>query len=321
MNRHRRVIIELMIAVTVVGIMSAITVRVWRNPAGGTAAAEWLAGNPSLFAAACALLGLIVGSFLTVVIHRLPIMLRRDQDPARRERAAPEEAFNLARPPSRCPRCGNGIRPWRNVPVVSFALLRGRCADCGRPIGLHYPAVELLCGALSGLVALHFGVGWTAAAMLTLTWHLIALAFIDWRCRLLPDQLVLPLLWLGLVAAALGVGAGVAPADAVLGAAAGYLTLRGVGELYRLLAGREGMGHGDFKLLAALGAWTGWQGLLPLIALASLGGVLFGLAWAAVDGWDRNRPIPFGPFLAGAGFVSLLWGRQLTAAYAGAFGL
>ncbi len=270
----------------------------------------------------CAVLGLLVGSFLNVVIARLPRMLTagwtRDcldwlatETPAllsdeghRRFTAAPVQApFNLSQPPSCCPRCNAPIRAWQNVPVLSWLALRGRCAACRAPISLRYPFVEVLTALLSAAVAATFGETLQTAGGLLLVWALVALTFIDLDTLFLPDDLTLPLVWLGLL---FNLGGAFTPlADAVVGAMAGYLLLWTVCTVFRLVTGREGMGAGDFKLLAALGAWLGWTALPGIILLSSLAGALCGLLAILLAGHDRRAPIPFGPFLAYAGLVSL----------------
>jgi leader peptidase (prepilin peptidase)/N-methyltransferase len=220
---------------------------------------------------------------------------------------------NLLRPGSRCPQCGHAIRAVDNIPVLSYLLLRGRCRDCGTRIPASYPAVELLSGALSVAVAWHFGFGLPALAALLMTWSLVALAGIDVRTQLLPDAITLPLLWAGLALALVPVFADLR--SAVLGAMAGYLLLWTVYWLFRLLTRREGMGYGDFKLLAALGGWLGWQALPAILLLSSLVGALTGLGLMLLRGRSRETPIPFGPFLAAAGWLALIWGEQLNRAY------
>jgi leader peptidase (prepilin peptidase) / N-methyltransferase len=289
-----------------------------------------LSQSPAAFAAVALLLGLVVGSFLNVVIYRLPVMLERDW---RRECAAldgretpAEPVFNLVVPRSRCPACGTQILARHNVPVVSWLLLRGRCAACGAAIALRYPLVELATGLLSALVAWHFGFGFAGGAALAITWTLVALTGIDVDQQLLPDSLTLPLLWCGLLASLWHVPGSasalpVAPRDAIIGAAAGYLFLRGVYEAFKLLTGKEGMGFGDFKLFAALGAWMGWQ-MLPLVLLLSaVVGAVVGVGMIVLRGRDRQVPMPFGPYLAGAGFIAMLWGPQLVDRYLAAAGL
>ena len=232
------------------------------------------------------------------------------------------EPFNLVVPRSACPACRAPIRAIHNIPLLSWLLLRGRCAGCGAPISARYPLIEALTGLLSALVAWKFGVGWPAGAALVLTWYLIALTFIDIDHQLLPDSLTLPLLWLGLLLslwAAQGAGAAL-PVDtrsSVIGAMTGYVSLWSVYHLFRLLTGKDGMGYGDFKLFAALGAWLGWQMLLPIILIASGIGAIVGLALIALRGQSRSTPIPFGPFLAGAGWLMLMFGQPVISGYLG----
>ncbi|NOV27320.1 prepilin peptidase [Cupriavidus necator] len=265
---------------------------------------------PAFLVAAAALLGLVVGSFLNVVIHRVPRMMERDEANYIAElRGDPlpyPGRYNLMVPRSACPNCGHAIAPWENVPVLSYLLLRGRCSACKAPISVRYPLVELACGGLSALVAWRFGPGAQALAALVLVWGLLALTMIDADTQLLPDQITLPVLWLGLLLNLAGLF--VALPDAVIGAAAGYLVLWLAYWLFRLLRGKEGMGFGDFKLMAALGAWFGWQALPALVLLSSVAGVLFGLANIALRRQERDTPFPFGPFIALAGVVVLLFG-------------
>jgi leader peptidase (prepilin peptidase)/N-methyltransferase len=270
-------------------------------------------------------LGLVVGSFLNVVAYRLPIMLDRawreelaaatgtPQDPA-----APRERFNLAVPASRCPSCRAPIPASQNIPVLSWLLLKGRCAACAAPISPRYPIVEALTGVFSALVAWRFGPTAATACALLLTWFLIALSLIDLDHKLLPDNLTLLLLWLGLLVALAEPGGQPVFVDlrtSVIGAAAGYLSLWSVYQLFKLLTGKEGMGYGDFKLLAALGAWLGWQ-LLPLvIVLSAAVGSIVGLCLIVTGQRSRQAEIPFGPYLAGAGWIALLFGRDIIGWY------
>ncbi|MEJ2602345.1 MAG: A24 family peptidase [Gammaproteobacteria bacterium] len=287
---------------------------------------ELLADNPPLWLATAGLLGLVIGSFLNVVILRLPVMMERDwraqAAAAEGREAEPEEPFNLLVPRSRCPNCGTAIRSWQNVPVLSYVLLRGRCAECATPIGVRYPVVEALTGLLSVLVAWRFGATPEALAALVFTWTLIALSVIDLDHQLLPDALTLPLLWLGLLLSlwhgtVTGSALFVTPRDAIIGGAAGYLSLWSVYHLFRLATGKEGMGYGDFKLLAALGAWLGWQ-MLPLIILLSAAvGAVVGIALIVLTRRGRDVPIPFGPYLAAAGWIALMYGRQIMDSYLG----
>lgn len=275
--------------------------------------------NPPVFAACAALLGLCIGSFLNVVIHRLPKMMERQWRAECAELAGQEpqahERYNLVVPRSACPACGHRISALENIPVASWLALRGKCSGCGAAISPRYPAVEILTGVLSGYVAWHFGYGWAAAGALLFTWSMIALTFIDLDTFYLPDSITLPLLWLGLL---FNINTTYAPLhSAVIGAAAGYLSLWSVYWIFKWATGKEGMGYGDFKLLAAIGAWLGWQ-MLPLtILLSSLVGAVIGVAMIVFAGRGRSIPIPFGPYLAIAGMIALLHGPGLTRAYLG----
>ncbi len=291
---------------------------------------ELLAASPGLFIGTCLVLGLAVGSFLNVVIFRLPVMLQRqwreqcaEASAAGTAATAPDgapERFNLIVPRSACPSCRAPISALQNIPLVSWLVLRGRCGSCGAPISVRYPLVEALTALLSALVAWRFGFGWPALAALTLTWYLIALAFIDIDHQLLPDTLTLPLLWIGLALSLWGgpSPAALLPVDArssLIGAMAGYASLWSVYHLFRLLTGKEGMGYGDFKLFAALGAWLGWQLLLPVILIAAGVGAVVGVALITLRGHERSTPIPFGPFLAASGWLMLMWGPRLIGSY------
>ncbi|HOP17215.1 MAG: prepilin peptidase [Chromatiaceae bacterium] len=268
------------------------------------------------------LLGLIVGSFLNVVILRLPRRMHAELAEAcadlRDEQAEPvtNRWFGLdylITPASTCPHCGHAIRAWENIPVLSYLLLRGRCSNCQAQISVRYPLVEALTGLLSLGVVLHFGATPAALAALVLLWGLVALTVIDLDEQLLPDQLTLPLLWLGLLVNIDGLFTDLT--SAVIGAAAGYLSLWLVFQVFRLITGREGMGYGDFKLLAVFGAFLGWQMLPLVILLSSLIGAIVGIGLVVLRGRDRQIPIPFGPYLAAAGFVALLWGEQINRSY------
>jgi len=285
-----------------------------------------LAEVPGLFVIMVGLIGLVAGSFLNVVISRMPRAMEYQWVREMREwledagrppgdlPPLPAGPTSLAGPRSQCPHCGGMIRAIDNVPVLSWLLLRGRCRHCAAAISPRYPLVELAAAGLGVAVALHFGPGWPALLALVFTWTLLAATVIDLDTMLLPDDLTLALLWLGLLAAVFGAGFA-DPVDAILGAALGYLLLWGVYHAFRLLTGKEGMGHGDFKLLAALGAWTGWQGLPLVIVLSSAVGALVGLALITLRGQDRSIPIPFGPYLAAGGWIALLWGEPIMAAY------
>lgn len=280
---------------------------------------ELLDSSPALFVILVVLLGLIVGSFLNVVIYRLPLMMEREWRGQCAEllgQPAPDRdqaTLNLWRPRSRCPQCRHLISAVENIPLLSYALQRGRCAHCQAAISVQYPLVEAASGLLAGVVAWKLGFGWPAAAALLFTWTLLAASVIDFRHQLLPDDLTLPLLWAGLGVALFGLFADLS--SAVIGAMVGYLALWLVYQAFRLLTGKEGMGFGDFKLLAALGAWAGWQYLITIILLSSLVGAAFGLALILFRQRDRQIPMPFGPFLAAAGWIALLWGEAINQTY------
>lgn len=278
-----------------------------------------LLARPGAMVAFCAVIGLIVGSFLNVVIHRLPRMLERQWQrecaELRGENPAPAERYNLIVPASACPSCNHRIGALANVPVLSYLALRGKCAHCGAPISVRYPGVELLSGALSAYVGWHFGFGWTAAAALVFVWAMIALAFIDLDTFYLPDNITLPLVWAGLLAQLLGLFPAVTLANAVIGAIGGYLALWSVFWLFKLATGKEGMGYGDFKLLAAIGAWLGWKALPLVIVLSSFVGAAVGIVLIVLRRQGRDTPIPFGPYLVVAGLIALFWGRTLTERY------
>jgi leader peptidase (prepilin peptidase)/N-methyltransferase len=309
-------------------------------------AIELLASSPAFFVGTCLVLGLVIGSFLNVVIYRLPLMLERQwrqqceeeltaaaAASAAQSTAAPAivntpravpERFNLIVPRSACPVCRAPIRALENIPLLSFLILGGKCANCRAPISPRYPLVEALTGIVSALVAWRFGFGWAALAALVLSWFLLALTFIDIDHQLLPDNLTLPLLWLGLFVSLCSAQAGAAalPVDlrsSLIGAMAGYVSLWSVYHLFRLVTGKEGMGYGDFKLFAALGAWLGWQMLLPVILIAAAVGAVVGIFLISLRGRSRATPIPFGPFLAAAGWLMLMFGRPVVAKYLGLF--
>jgi leader peptidase (prepilin peptidase)/N-methyltransferase len=280
---------------------------------------EILQGNPSLFIITTTLFGLIVGSFLNVVIHRLPRMLESawrqeceaflEMVPSARE----QPVFNLIVPRSRCPRCGHAIRVHENIPIISYLLLRGQCANCKAPISPRYPLIEALTALVSALVVWKLGPTWQAALALPLSWSLICLSAIDLDRQLLPDAITLPFLWLGLFLSLFNVFTD--STSSILGAIAGYLSLWLVYQTFRILTGKEGMGHGDFKLLGLFGAWLGWQ-MLPIIVLfSSLVGAVVGILMILLFRHDRTMPIPFGPYLATAGWIALLWGDEITGFY------
>ncbi len=279
---------------------------------------------PATLAAAvvAGILGLLIGSFLNVVIHRVPVMMQREVDSVCAcERDEPEphpERYNLVVPRSACPHCGHQITALENIPVISWLLLRGQCSSCKAPISARYPAIEVLSALLSAGLVWHFGFGWTGMATLVFGWLLIAMTFIDLDTQLLPDDLTLPLLWLGLLVNVKGLF--VPLQDAVLGAAAGYMALWTVYWVFKLVRGKEGMGYGDFKLLAALGAWMGWQMLPAIILLSSIVGAVVGISMMIAARMGFDHKIPFGPYLAGAGLAALLCGQQISAFLYGAPG-
>ena len=278
---------------------------------------ELIAQNLALFQSCVFILGLLVGSFLNVVVWRLPRMMERQWKAECNEMLGhaqtDTEPYNLILPASTCPHCEHKIRPWENIPVISYLFLKGRCSQCKSAISIRYPVVELLTAALSLIVANQLGVGWMTLAALGLCWALIALTLIDLDHQLLPDSITLPLLWAGLILNYFSVLTSLE--HALWGAVAGYLILWSVYWLFKVATGKEGMGYGDFKLLAALGAWMGWQSLPLIIILSSFVGAAVGISLILFRGRDYNLPIPFGPYLAIAGFVVLLWGDVLTAQY------
>lgn len=291
---------------------------------------DYLQASPTAFIVLTAVLGLLVGSFLNVVIYRLPVMMEREWRTACDETLSPAGAqaeaamvpvppFNLITPRSQCPKCKHAITALENIPVLSYLRLKGRCAECGTHISMRYPIIEALTAALSAVVAWQFGFGWEAGAALLLTWALIALSMIDFDHQLLPDSITLPFLWVGLTLSLLPVY--VDSFNSIIGALTGYLSLWMVYMLFKLLTGKEGMGHGDFKLLAMLGAWLGWKSLLTVVLLSSLVGAVVGIALVLLRGRDKNIPIPFGPYLAAAGWITLLWGDDITRIYLGVSGL
>lgn len=275
--------------------------------------------SPGFFLTLVFIVSLMVGSFLNVVIYRLPIMMERswkqefnsyfnpDTD------AAERETFNLVKPDSTCPSCQHKIRAWENIPVLSWLWLKGKCSQCATPISIRYPLVELTTAILSLIVAWHFGFSAQAIAGVIMTWCLVAMTFIDLDKMLLPDQITLPLLWLGLLLSIDSIY--VTPVDAIIGAAAGYLSLWSVYWAFKLATGKEGMGHGDFKLLAALGAWIGWQHLAIVILLSSVVGAVIGITYLSLTKKDQQQPIPFGPYLAIAGWLTFLYGDWIAARY------
>lgn len=284
------------------------------------------------------IIGLMIGSFLNVVVYRLPIMMYRDwrrecieflgispdkvpieQGAANTLHLTDEDPFNLVLPLSRCPSCKTPIKAYENIPVLSWLLLKGKCAHCGARISWRYPSIELLTAMLSTLVALHFGYSFQTLYALFLTWSLIALTFIDIDHHLLPDSINLPLLWLGLILSLFGLFTDAY--SSIIGAVAGYGSLWLVYHLFRLVTGKEGMGFGDFKLLAVFGAWLGWQSLPLIVILSSLTGAIFGIAAIIFAKRDHSAPIPFGPYLAVSGWIALIWGDSLNQLYLASIGL
>jgi leader peptidase (prepilin peptidase)/N-methyltransferase len=293
---------------------------------------EAFALYPALFIGACVALGLLIGSFLNVVIFRVPVMMENSlryecaalAHPDGEANAEPPPAFNLITPRSRCPQCKSPVTALQNIPVVSWLALGRKCANCKTPISARYPAVELATGVLSGFIAWHFGFGSTALAALLFTWFLIALTMIDFDTQFLPDQITYPLLWVGLLFSlwhpVWAPGADpVTPRDSLIGAAAGYLSLWSVYWLFKLITGKEGMGYGDFKLFAALGAWLGWKMLLPIILFASAVGAVFGIVVMIRQRRGKDTPMAFGPFLAIAGWLAMIFGHQVVERYLGLF--
>lgn len=263
------------------------------------------------------ILGLLIGSFLNVVIHRMPVMMQRESDNyVASESGKPlphQDRYNLTVPRSRCPQCSHAISAIENIPVLSYLALRGKCRDCKTAISIRYPIVELFTGLLSALLVWRFGFGLAGAATLVFAWLLIAMSCIDADTQLLPDDLTFPLLWCGLL---VNLNATFVPLnEAVIGAAAGYLSLWSIYWAFKLTTGKEGMGYGDFKLLAALGAWLGWKMLPIVILMSSLVGAVVGIGLILLSGRGRDNPIPFGPYLAAAGMLALLFGPMLTDRY------
>jgi leader peptidase (prepilin peptidase) / N-methyltransferase len=280
---------------------------------------DYLIGSPIFFTALIGLIGLLVGSFLNVVIYRLPVMMQKGWRKECTEylglstEPLMEESFNLVLPLSRCPGCNTPIKPYQNIPVISYIFLRGKCAKCKNPISLRYPIIEAFTALTSVIIAWHFGFTPQTGFALLLTWSLIALSFIDIDHQLLPDSITLPVLWLGLFLSLFGLFTD--SHASIIGAIAGYLVLWGVFHLFKLLTGKEGMGYGDFKLLALFGAWLGWQYLPAIILLSSLVGAVIGIAMILFSRHDRNIPIPFGPYLAAAGWIALIWGADINQLY------
>jgi leader peptidase (prepilin peptidase)/N-methyltransferase len=279
--------------------------------------------SPLTFIAAAFILALLVGSFLNVVIHRLPLMMEREwrtqcaQLAAEPAKELPEGRFDVMAPRSRCPQCGHQITALENIPIVSYLMLSGKCSGCSAKISARYPAVELLTAILTGVVAWHFGFGWEAAAGIGLTWMLVAISVIDIDHQLIPDSMSLPLLWAGLSLSLFHPLDGaqtlfIEPQTAIAGALAGYLSLWSVYQLFRIITGKEGMGYGDFKLLAALGAILGWKLLPVIIMMSAIVGAVIGIMLIVTKQHERSVPIPFGPYLAAAGWIAMLWGSDIV---------
>ncbi|HDZ16388.1 MAG TPA: prepilin peptidase [Methylophaga aminisulfidivorans] len=278
---------------------------------------DFLASSPTAWVGVISLLGLLVGSFLNVVIHRVPIIMHREW----REQCADlqglespnKDTFTLSTPRSRCPNCGHAITAFENIPIISYLCLAGKCRECHTPISKRYPIIELITAVVSATVAWHFGFSFSALGGLLLSWALIALTFIDLDEQLLPDSITLPLIWLGLF---FNLSSNYTNIEsAVIGAIAGYLSLWSIYHVFRLVTGKEGMGYGDFKLLAALGAWMGWQFLPVIVLLSSFVGAIIGISLIIFKAHNRQTPIPFGPYLAIAGWLALIWGQQINDAY------
>jgi len=288
---------------------------------------ELIGESTTLFVVIIFAFTLLIGSFLNVVIHRLPIMMEREWREQAEELAntppeqdLPKGRFDLVAPRSRCPNCGHLITALQNIPVISYLFLKGRCASCKAPISSRYPLVELLTAVLAAITAWHFGPGWEALLAIALTIALVAIAMIDADTTLIPDSIVLPLLWLGLTLSLFHPLPGaqtlfISPSEAIVGAIVGYLTLWSVFWLFKLVTGKDGMGYGDFKLLAALGAWLGWQQLPIIIMLSAVVGAVINITMIVARGRDRSIPIPFGPYLAAAGWITMMWGEPIKNAY------
>jgi len=288
--------------------------------------AELFMQSPAVFVAVAFAFALMIGSFLNVVIYRLPLMMQREwreqcdellSEPAP---GLPAGRFNLVVPRSHCPSCGKEIKAWQNIPVLSYLLLGAQCANCQASISARYPLVETLTAVLAAVCAWHFGFGWEALMAIGLSCVLVAISLIDIDHQLIPDSIVIPLLWVGLVMSLLHPMAGaetlfIAPQKAIIGALAGYLSLWSVYQLFKMITGKEGMGYGDFKLLAALGAWLGWQALPTIILMSAVVGAIIGIAMIVFRGRDRQLPIPYGPYLAAAGWITMLYGETIKNAY------
>ena len=285
---------------------------------------DFLASSQIAFIVVIGILGLLVGSFLNVVIYRLPVILQRNWkaqcleyleigNTAENTHNSKEESFNLVVPRSRCPQCGHQITALENIPVISYLFLKGKCSNCGIHISIRYPIIEAITGLLSVIVAWQLGFTLATAAALFLTWALVALTMIDFDHQLLPDNITLPFLWIGLLLSLAPIFADTQAS--IIGAVCGYMTLWSVYWVFKLVTGKEGMGFGDFKLLALFGAWFGWQYLPVIILLSSLVGAVVGISLVLFKGKDKNIPIPFGPYLAAAGWIAMLWGDDIIDAY------
>ena len=292
--------------------------------------AELFAQSPLAFTATAFIFALLIGSFLNVVIYRLPIIMFREWHEQSEELQKadtpelPEKPFSLVVPRSACPSCGAQISAWQNIPIISYLLLGGRCGGCKQKISIRYPLVELLTAVLAAVCAMHFGFGWEALLAIGLTFALVAISMIDYDHQLIPDSIVMPLLWVGLAMSLFHPMAGsdtlfVSPVDSITGAIAGYMSLWSVYQLFKLITGKEGMGYGDFKLLAALGAWLGWEAVLVIILMSAVVGAVFGIAMIVIMGRARQLPIPFGPYLAAAGWITMFYGETIWNAYMGKF--
>ncbi|WP_395344724.1 prepilin peptidase [Ningiella sp. W23] len=290
---------------------------------------DLLINSPAYFIGFTFIISLMIGSFLNVVIYRLPIMMKRSWEAEIEAYQHPEEAqshgaggesdtFNLVKPDSTCPKCGHKIRAWENIPVISWLALRAKCSSCKTPISARYPAIELLTAVLSALAAWQLGFSPITLAFILGTWMLVAMTFIDIDEMLLPDSLTLSLLWLGLLVTAIYNTAGLQ--DAVFGAIAGYMSLFTVYWAFKLLTGKEGMGFGDFKLLAAIGVWVGWQHLPIVILLSSVVGAIVGITLMFIQKKDAQLAIPFGPYLAAAGYLTVLYGDTIADWYLSTLG-
>ena len=286
---------------------------------------ELLQSSPTYLFVTLTVLGLLIGSFLNVVIHRLPVMMERQWKLDCLQELHPDkvpdemEPYNLVKPDSTCPSCGHAIRAWENIPVISYLFLKGKCSSCKTGISARYPAIEIVSALLAVTAGLYFGATVQTALVCIFGWTLLTLTMIDYDTKLLPDSLTLPLLWLGLIANSFELFTSLQ--DAVYGAVAGYMFLWSVFWVFKLLTGKDGMGYGDFKLLAALGAWMGWQALPVVILLSSVVGIVFFVILMLFKKLQRSDPIPFGPYLAAAGFIAMIWGDQLLSAYLQTMGI